>query len=87
MRGAGVERLARLVGRARLAAKEGPHPLKPACGITVWGHDGCASDTQVRTAADADDRPIPTSRVNTDKIADPGLEPALLSAEFHTRTH
>ncbi|MCX4576960.1 beta-lactamase family protein [Streptomyces sp. NBC_01571] len=64
----------------------GLYPVKLACGITVWGHNGRISGSYVRTAADVDGRHVLTFRVNTDKIADPRLEPALLSAEFCPRT-
>ncbi|MET7427977.1 hypothetical protein ABZT16_03115 [Streptomyces flaveolus] len=40
----------------------------------------------MRSAATADGRRVLTFRVNTDAIADPHLEPALLAAEFCPRT-
>ncbi len=64
----------------------GPFPVKPPCGTTVWGHDGRTSGSYVRSAATADGRRVLTFRVNTDAIADPHLEPALLAAEFCPRT-
>ncbi|MFD8421260.1 serine hydrolase [Streptomyces sp. NPDC059466] len=64
----------------------GLYPVKLACGTTVWGHNGRISGSYVRTAADADGRHVVSFRVNTDQIADPGLEPALLSTEFCPRT-
>lgn len=64
----------------------GLYPVKLACGTTVWGHDGRISGSYVRTAATLDGRHVLTFRVNTDKITDPGLEPALLTAEFCPRT-
>ncbi|MFF4572312.1 serine hydrolase domain-containing protein [Streptomyces sp. NPDC001410] len=64
----------------------GIFPAKLPCGITVWGHNGRISGSYVRTAATADGRHVLTFRVNTDAIADPRLEPALLAAEFCPRT-
>ncbi|MEV5431422.1 serine hydrolase domain-containing protein [Streptomyces sp. NPDC052701] len=64
----------------------GLFPRKLPCGITVWGHNGRISGSYVRTAATVDGRRALTFRVNTDAIADPGLEPALLAAEFCPRT-
>ncbi|MFE0515500.1 serine hydrolase domain-containing protein [Streptomyces sp. NPDC058964] len=64
----------------------GIFPAKLPCGITVWGHNGRISGSYVRTAATVDGRRVLTFRVNTDAIADPGLEPALLAAEFCPRT-
>ncbi|MFE2097501.1 serine hydrolase domain-containing protein [Streptomyces sp. NPDC059468] len=64
----------------------GIFPAKLPCGITVWGHNGRISGSYVRTAATADGRHVLTFRVNTDAIADPRLEPALLDAEFCPRT-
>ncbi|WP_437114997.1 hypothetical protein [Streptomyces flaveolus] len=40
----------------------------------------------MRSAATADGRRVLTLPVNTDAIADPRLEPALLAAEFCPRT-
>ncbi|GAA2510963.1 serine hydrolase domain-containing protein [Streptomyces longisporus] len=64
----------------------GLFPAKLPCGITVWGHNGRITGSYVRTAATADGRHVLTFRVNTTTIADPGLEPALLAAEFCPRT-
>jgi D-alanyl-D-alanine carboxypeptidase len=64
----------------------GLFPEKLPCGMTVWGHNGHISGSYVRTAATVDGRRVLTFRVNTDAIADPGLEPALLTAEFCPRT-
>ncbi|MFE1313560.1 serine hydrolase domain-containing protein [Streptomyces sp. NPDC058755] len=64
----------------------GIFPAKLPCGITVWGHNGRISGSYVRTASTADGRHVLTFRVNTDAIADPRLEPALLAAEFCPRT-
>ena len=64
----------------------GIYPVKLPCGTTVWGHNGRITGSYVRTAATRDGRRVLTFRVNTDAIADPGLEPALLSAEFCPRT-
>ncbi|MFI8190700.1 serine hydrolase domain-containing protein [Streptomyces sp. NPDC085946] len=64
----------------------GLFPSKLPCGTTVWGHNGRIPGSYVRTAATADGRRVLTFRVNTDAIADPGLEPALLAAEFCPRT-
>ncbi|MGW0830921.1 serine hydrolase domain-containing protein [Streptomyces prunicolor] len=64
----------------------GLFPVKLPCGITVWGHNGRISGSYVRTAATVDGRRVLTFRVNTSEIADPGLEPALLAAEFCPRT-
>ncbi|WP_405885576.1 MULTISPECIES: serine hydrolase domain-containing protein [unclassified Streptomyces] len=64
----------------------GLYPVKLPCGTTVWGHNGRISGSYVRTAATVDGRRVLTFRVNTDGIADPDLEPALLSAEFCPRT-
>ncbi|MFD5133472.1 serine hydrolase domain-containing protein [Streptomyces olindensis] len=63
----------------------GLFPEKLPCGTTVWGHNGHISGSYVRAAASADGRRVLTFRVNTDAIADPGLEPALLAAEFCPR--
>jgi len=52
----------------------------------VWGHNGRISGSYVRTAATVDGRHVLTFRVNTSEIADPGLEPGLLAAEFCPRT-
>ncbi|WP_327317308.1 serine hydrolase domain-containing protein [Streptomyces sp. NBC_01235] len=64
----------------------GLFPAKLPCGVTVWGHNGRISGSYVRTAATVDGRRVLTFRVNTTAIADPGLEPALLAAEFCPRT-
>ncbi|MFJ2888415.1 serine hydrolase domain-containing protein [Streptomyces sp. NPDC087305] len=64
----------------------GLFPVKLPCGTTVWGHNGRISGSYVRTAATLDGRHVLTFRVNTSEIADPGLEPALLAAEFCPRT-
>lgn len=64
----------------------GLFPVKLSCGITVWGHNGHISGSYVSTAATVDGRRVLTFRVNTDGIADPDLEPALLAAEFCSRT-
>ncbi|MFD3834969.1 serine hydrolase domain-containing protein [Streptomyces sp. NPDC058642] len=64
----------------------GLFPVKLPCGTTVWGHNGRISGSHVRTAATVDGRRVLTFRVNTTAIADPGLEPALLAAEFCPRT-
>ncbi|MFF7792028.1 serine hydrolase, partial [Streptomyces sp. NPDC007991] len=52
----------------------------------VRGHNGHISGSYVRTAATVDGRRVLTFRVNTDAIAEPGLEPAVLAAEFCPRT-
>jgi D-alanyl-D-alanine carboxypeptidase len=64
----------------------GLFPVRLACGITVWGHDGRISGSYVRTAATVDGRRVLTFRVNTTAPADPGLEPALLAAGFCPHT-
>lgn len=64
----------------------GLFPVTLPCGTTVWGHNGRISGSYVRTAATVDGRRVLTFRVNTDAIADPGLEPAVLAAEFCPRT-
>ncbi|MET7599463.1 serine hydrolase domain-containing protein [Streptomyces sp. NPDC004082] len=64
----------------------GLYPVKLPCGTTVWGHNGRIAGSYVRTAATVDGRRVLTFRVNTDGIADPSLEPALLAAEFCPRT-
>jgi D-alanyl-D-alanine carboxypeptidase len=64
----------------------GLYPVKLPCGTTVWGHNGRISGSYVRTAASVDGRRVLTFRVNTDAVTDPGLEPALLAAEFCPRT-
>lgn len=64
----------------------GLFPVKLPCGTTVWGHNGRISGSYVRTAATVDGRRVLTFRVNTDGMADPDLEPALLAAEFCPRT-
>ncbi|MEU3793475.1 serine hydrolase domain-containing protein [Streptomyces fructofermentans] len=61
-------------------------PVRLPCGRTVWGHNGRMAGSYVRTAATLDGRRVLTFRVNTDAVADPGLEPALLAAEFCPRT-
>ncbi|MET7654144.1 MULTISPECIES: serine hydrolase domain-containing protein [unclassified Streptomyces] len=63
----------------------GLFPAKLPCGVTVWGHNGRIAGSYVRTAATVDGRRVLTFRVNTTAIADPGLEPALLAAEFCPR--
>lgn len=62
----------------------GLYPQKLACGTTVWGHNGRIAGSYVRTAATRDGDRVLTFRVNTDEIADPALERALLAAEFCT---
>ncbi|MFD3822058.1 serine hydrolase domain-containing protein [Streptomyces sp. NPDC058625] len=64
----------------------GLYPVELPCGTTVWGHNGHMSGSYVRSAATVDGRHVLTFRVNTDAIADPGLEPAVLAAEFCPRT-
>ncbi len=64
----------------------GLFPVKLPCGTVVWGHNGRITGSYVRTAATVDGRRVLTFRVNTTAIADPGLEPALLAAEFCPRT-
>ncbi|MET9526362.1 serine hydrolase domain-containing protein [Streptomyces coeruleorubidus] len=64
----------------------GLFPEKLPCGTTVWGHNGHISGSYVRTAATVDGRRVLTFRVNTDAMADPGLESAVLAAEFCPRT-
>ncbi|WP_432055048.1 serine hydrolase domain-containing protein [Streptomyces sp. bgisy022] len=64
----------------------GLFPQELPCGTTVWGHNGRISGSYVRTAATVDGRRVLTLRVNTDAIADPGLEPAVLAAAFCPRT-
>lgn len=64
----------------------GLFPVRLPCGTTVWGHNGRIVGSYVRTAATADGRRVLTFRVNTDAVADPGLESALLAAEFCPRT-
>lgn len=61
-------------------------PVKLPCGTTVWGHNGHISGSYVRTATTADGGHVLTLRVNTDAMADPGLVPAVLAAEFCPRT-
>jgi D-alanyl-D-alanine carboxypeptidase len=63
----------------------GLFPERLPCGVTVWGHNGRISGSYVRTAATVDGRRVLTFRVNTNAIADPGLEPRLLAAEFCPR--
>ncbi|MFC5215457.1 serine hydrolase domain-containing protein [Streptomyces coerulescens] len=60
----------------------GLFPVKLRCGTVVWGHSGRISGSYVRSAATVDGRRVMTFRVNTTAIADPGLEPRLLAAEF-----
>ncbi|MBT3154644.1 beta-lactamase family protein [Streptomyces sp. CHD11] len=64
----------------------GLFPVTLPCGTTVWGHNGRVPGSYVRTAATVDGRRVLTFRVNTDAIADPGLEPAVLAAGFCPRT-
>ncbi|MBV1940474.1 beta-lactamase family protein [Streptomyces sp. BV286] len=64
----------------------GLYSVKLPCGATVWGHNGRITGSYVRTAATSDGRHVLTFRVNTDAIADPSVEPALLAAEFCPRT-
>ncbi|MFC8666213.1 serine hydrolase domain-containing protein [Streptomyces sp. NPDC057199] len=64
----------------------GLYSEKLPCGTTVWGHNGRITGSYVRTAATLDARRVLTFRVNTDAIADPDLEPALLAAAFCPRT-
>ncbi|MFF4631678.1 serine hydrolase domain-containing protein [Streptomyces griseorubiginosus] len=64
----------------------GLFPVKLPCGTTVWGHNGRITGSYVRTAATVGGRRVLTFRVNTTSVADPGLEPALLAAEFCPRT-
>ncbi|MFD7765611.1 serine hydrolase domain-containing protein [Streptomyces sp. NPDC059787] len=64
----------------------GLFPVTLPCGTTVWGHNGRISGSYVRTAATVDGRRVLTFRVNTEAMADPGLEPAVLAAEFCPRT-
>ncbi|MFI1418315.1 serine hydrolase domain-containing protein [Streptomyces sp. NPDC020731] len=64
----------------------GLFPVTLPCGTTVWGHNGRISGSYVRTAATVDGRRVLTFRVNTESMADPGLEPAVLAAEFCPRT-
>jgi D-alanyl-D-alanine carboxypeptidase len=64
----------------------GLFPVALPCGVTVWGHNGRIAGSYVRTAATVDGRRVLTFRVNTTALADPGLEPALLAAEFCPRS-
>ncbi|MGW1027114.1 serine hydrolase domain-containing protein [Streptomyces sp. NPDC002577] len=64
----------------------GLYPVRLPCGTTVWGHNGRIAGSYVRTAATRDGRRVLILRVNTDAIADPALEPALLAAEFCPRS-
>ncbi|GGX68007.1 serine hydrolase domain-containing protein [Streptomyces minutiscleroticus] len=64
----------------------GLFPVRLPCGTTVWGHDGRISGSYVRTAATRDGRRVLAFRVNTDARTSPGLERALLAAEFCPRT-
>ncbi|MEG8276988.1 serine hydrolase domain-containing protein [Streptomyces sp. AHA2] len=73
-------------GAAHGAYGMGLLPERLPCGLTVWGHNGHISGSYVRTAATADGRHVLTFRVNTDALTDPGLEPAMLAAEFCPRT-
>jgi D-alanyl-D-alanine carboxypeptidase len=63
----------------------GIFPVKLSCGTTVWGHNGRIAGSYVRSAASIGGRHVLTFRVNTTAIADPALEPALLTAEFCPR--
>ncbi len=60
----------------------GLFPVTLPCGTTVWGHGGRISGSYVRTAATVDGRRVLTFRVNTDAVTEPGLESAVLAAEF-----
>lgn len=60
----------------------GIYPQKLSCGTTVWGHNGHIAGSYVRTAATRDGRHTLTFRINTDRLSDATLEPALLEAEF-----
>ncbi|MER5215079.1 serine hydrolase domain-containing protein [Streptomyces sp. NPDC002838] len=64
----------------------GLFPVRLPCGTTVWGHNGRITGSYVRTAATVDGRRVLTFRVNTTAMADPGIEAALLAAEFCPRT-
>ncbi|MGW5970159.1 serine hydrolase domain-containing protein [Streptomyces sp. NPDC055186] len=64
----------------------GLFPVKLPCGTTVRGHNGHISGSYVHTATTADGGHVLTLRVNTDAMADPGLVPAVLAAEFCPRT-
>ncbi|MEU2621170.1 serine hydrolase domain-containing protein [Streptomyces sp. NPDC007157] len=64
----------------------GIFPVKLSCGTTVWGHNGRIAGSYVRSAASVDGRHVLTFRVNTTAVADPTLEPALLTAEFCPRS-
>lgn len=64
----------------------GLFPVKLPCGTVVWGHNGRISGSYVRSAATLGGHRVLTFRVNTTAIADPGLEPRLLAAEFCPRT-
>ncbi|MEU6575055.1 serine hydrolase domain-containing protein [Streptomyces sp. NPDC046805] len=64
----------------------GIFPARLPCGATVWGHDGRIPGSYVRTAVSGHGRRALTFRVNTDEVADPSLERALLTAEFCPRT-
>ncbi|MEU1051054.1 serine hydrolase domain-containing protein [Streptomyces sp. NPDC005876] len=64
----------------------GLYPERLPCGLTVWGHNGRIAGSYVRVAATVDGRRVLAFRVNTDTIASPGLEPALLAAEFCPHT-
>lgn len=58
------------------------HPVRLACGRTVWGHNGRIAGSYVRTAATRDGRHTLTFRINTDELAEPSLERELLDSEF-----
>ncbi|GAA4809543.1 serine hydrolase domain-containing protein [Streptomyces ziwulingensis] len=64
----------------------GVFPLVLPCGVPVWGHNGRIPGSRVRTAASVDGRRVLTFRMNTDAIASPGAESALLAAGFCPRT-
>ncbi|MFJ9565358.1 serine hydrolase domain-containing protein [Streptomyces fuscichromogenes] len=63
----------------------GIYPVTLSCGTTVWGHNGRIAGSYVRSAASTGGRHVLTFRVNTTALADPALEPALLTAEFCPR--
>ncbi|WP_367044351.1 serine hydrolase domain-containing protein [Streptomyces sp. Je 1-332] len=63
----------------------GLYPQKLPCGTTAWGHNGRIPGSYVRTAATRDGGRVLTFRVNTDGLADPALERALLTAQFCPR--
>ncbi|MFH0516689.1 serine hydrolase domain-containing protein [Streptomyces sp. M41] len=64
----------------------GLFPSKLPCGTVVWGHNGRIAGSYVRSAATVGGRRVLTFRVNTTAIADLGLEPRLLAAEFCPRS-